>query len=91
MDYKTIETQINDGILQLTLNRPKQLNALNKQFFSELEQVMKEVVKNDAIKVVIITGSGDKAFAAGADIKEFADFGVAEGKELVTGIKYLKC
>lgn len=82
MDYKTIETQINDGILQLTLNRPKQLNALNKQFFSELEQVMKEVVKNDAIKVVIITGSGDKAFAAGADIKEFADFGVAEGKEL---------
>jgi enoyl-CoA hydratase len=82
MDYTTIETQIKDGILQLTLNRPKQLNALNKQFFRELEQVMKGVVKNDDIRVVIITGSGDKAFAAGADIKEFADFGVSEGKEL---------
>lgn len=82
MNYTTIKTDVKDRILYAEIQRPKQLNALNKQFFADLEQVMKEVVKNDDIRVVIITGSGEKAFAAGADIKEFADFGVAEGKEL---------
>ncbi|MEA2041242.1 MAG: enoyl-CoA hydratase-related protein [Bacteroidota bacterium] len=82
MNYNTINTTIENNILKVTLNRPKQLNALNKQVFEDLEQIMKDVVKNDNVRLIIITGSGDKAFAAGADIKEFADFGVAEGKEL---------
>ncbi len=82
MDYKNILTEIKDGILYVTLNRPKQLNALNKAVFSEFEAILNDAENNDEIKGLIITGSGEKAFAAGADIKEFAHFTVEQGKEL---------
>lgn len=82
MSYKNLLTKIENGILIITLNRPRQLNALNKSVFSELENVMYETVENKDVKSIIITGSGEKAFAAGADIKEFANFNVKEGKEL---------
>ncbi len=82
MNYETLITKIEDGILTITLNRPKQLNALNKNVFSEIESVFNEVSENPEVKSVIITGSEEKAFAAGADIKEFADFNVSEGEEL---------
>ena len=57
----------------ITINRPSFLNALNKQTISELNQVLGMVSSDEEIGVVCITGSGDKAFVAGADIKEFAD------------------
>ncbi len=82
MTYENIITEINDGILTVTLNRPKQLNALNKAVFAELENIFTELATKDAVKSILITGNGEKAFAAGADIKEFADFSVEEGKEL---------
>ena len=82
MNYENIITKVKNGILTITLNRPKQLNALNKAVFSELEGVMTKAQTDSEIKSVIITGSEDKAFAAGADIKEFADFNIEQGKEL---------
>ncbi len=82
MNYENILTEIKDGILYVTLNRPKQLNALNKAVFAEIENIFTELATKDEVKSIIITGSGEKAFAAGADIKEFAHFNVEEGKEL---------
>lgn len=66
----------------ITINRPKQLNALNKQTIEELNACLEEQKSNSEVRVVIITGSGEKSFVAGADIKEFADFSVQEGTEL---------
>jgi enoyl-CoA hydratase len=66
----------------ITINRPSFLNALNKQTISELNQVLGTVSLDEEIGVVCITGSGDKAFVAGADIKEFAEYTVSQGGEL---------
>jgi len=71
-----------DSVRTITINRPKQLNALNSQTISELSEALKEAEKDTAVKVIILTGSGEKAFVAGADIKEFASFSVEEGKKL---------
>ena len=70
----------NDGIALLVLNRPKQLNALNKELLSDLNSAF-ELLREDAeTKVIILTGSGEKAFVAGADIKELPPS--MESKEL---------
>jgi len=82
MEYTNLIFEVSEGILTITLNRPKQLNALNLQLFAELKSVFETVYKSDEIKAVIITGSGEKAFAAGADIKEFAAFNSDEGAEM---------
>lgn len=72
-----------EGVIQtITINRPKQLNALNKQTIEELSEAFKGAEANAEVRVVIVTGSGDKAFVAGADIKEFANFNVEQGAEL---------
>ncbi len=71
-----------DAVRIITINRPKQLNALNKQTISELSSLLDQTEKEDAIRVIILTGAGEKAFVAGADIKEFADFSEAEGARL---------
>lgn len=82
MSYKTIITSLNQNILTVTINREEKLNALNIAFFSELNEVLNEVWNNDAIRGVILTGSGSKAFAAGADIEEFSAFNEHEAKRL---------
>jgi len=66
----------------ITINRPAFLNALNKQTISELNHVLGAISLDGEIGVVCITGSGEKAFVAGADIKEFAGYTVAQGGEL---------
>lgn len=66
----------------ITINRPSQMNALNKQTISELHQALKAANDSNSVGVVILTGSGEKAFVAGADIKEFAAFSIEEGKQL---------
>ena len=71
-----------DGILTITINRPKHLNALNSQTINELNTVLNNSEAESSVKVIVITGSGDKAFVAGADIKEFANFSVEEGSQL---------
>lgn len=82
MNLENVLTQINDGILTITVNRPSKLNALNKQTIEELHRVFKEAEINEEVKVIILTGSGEKAFVAGADISEFSEFSPEEGKEL---------
>lgn len=70
-----------DGsIAVLTINRPKALNALNTETLNELNQVLTEIEADDSIKVVILTGAGNKAFVAGADISEMVNFTAAEGR-----------
>ncbi|TAL41785.1 MAG: enoyl-CoA hydratase [Chitinophagaceae bacterium] len=69
--YQTLLTSLEAGIFIITINRPDKLNALNKTVFDELNLVLDEVQSNNEIKSVIITGSGPKAFVAGADITEF--------------------
>lgn len=71
-----------DGIRTITINRPDKLNALNRVTIDELDKVLTEADADRSIRVLIITGSGAKAFVAGADIKEFAHFSVDEGKAL---------
>ena len=80
--YQNILTEEKGGIQLITINRPKQLNALNKDTIAELHEALKAADANRAIRVIILTGSGDKSFVAGADIKEFADFSIAQGGEL---------
>lgn len=71
MDYQYIQLEIKDGIAYVTLNRPKALNALNGQLIQELGDCFTKL-EEEAIVGVIMTGSGERAFAAGADISEFS-------------------
>ncbi|MEN8929297.1 MAG: enoyl-CoA hydratase-related protein [Flavobacteriales bacterium] len=82
MSYTNLLVENTDSTRLITINRPKQLNALNSQTISELSQVLKEAEGDNSVKVIILTGSEEKAFVAGADIKEFASFNVEEGKKL---------
>ncbi len=82
MAYQTLLTNLENGIFTVTINRPEKLNALNKEVFKDLEKVLQEITENPEIKSVIITGSGNKAFVAGADITEFAGLSIEEGKNL---------
>ncbi|MEQ9262010.1 MAG: enoyl-CoA hydratase-related protein [Owenweeksia sp.] len=82
MPYSTLTQDINNQIATLIINRPQQLNALNRATIEELNTAFKDLESNPDVRVIILTGSGEKAFVAGADIKEFADFNVQEGTEL---------
>lgn len=82
MTFENILTNLNENILTITVNRPSKLNALNKKTIGELHEAFKDARSDEEVKVVIITGSGEKAFVAGADISEFSDYSVEEGKEL---------
>lgn len=80
--YQTIIAQTENGITTITINRPDKLNALNKTVIEELGAAIDEVYNNPAVKAGIITGSGPKAFVAGADISEFTSLDGAGGKIL---------
>ena len=82
MSYQNILSKTNDGITTITINRPNKLNALNKDTIQELHDAFKAADKDKKTKVIIVTGSGEKAFVAGADISEFADFDVENGTKL---------
>ena len=82
MTYTTLLTALENNILTVTINRPEKLNALNALVFSELEAVVDEINNNTEIKSAIITGSGTKAFVAGADITEFSGLSKAEAMAL---------
>ncbi len=78
MENLVLETE--GAVAVLTISRPKALNALNSATLEELNQVLGEIEANDEIKVVILTGEGDKSFVAGADIAEMVNFTGAEGR-----------
>ena len=82
MKFQNILTNTNHGILRITINRPSKLNALNRETINELHLAFTEALDDEDAKVIILTGSGEKAFVAGADISEFADYSVEEGSQL---------
>jgi enoyl-CoA hydratase len=82
MEESSIIIEKKSNILYLTINRPHQLNALNKKCIQELHDALLDAEADAQIGAIILTGSGDKAFVAGADIKEFAHFDVQKGQEL---------
>jgi enoyl-CoA hydratase len=71
MEYRNIILEVDVGIATLTFNRPKVLNAMNMETATELAAAVKVLREDEDVKVVILTGSGDRAFVAGADINEF--------------------
>lgn len=81
-NYTTLLTSLENSILTITINRPDKLNALNKTVIEELGTAIDEVYNNAEIKSAIITGSGPKAFVAGADISEFLSLDGHAGKAL---------
>ena len=74
--------EVENGIALLTINRPKALNALNSETLAELNTCLAELENNDDVKVVILTGSGEKSFVAGADISEMVNATPAEGRKM---------
>ena len=82
MIYNTLLTNLEDGIFTITINRPEKLNALNKEVMAELNMAIDEIAINSAIQSAIITGSGSKAFVAGADITEFSNYSDNDGKSV---------
>lgn len=84
LEYNTLLLEKKNGIGRLTINRPKNLNALNKEVLEELTQVLKAIEKDEDIHVLIVTGAGEKAFVAGADIKEMKDKNAIEGRDFST-------
>ncbi|HET8572433.1 MAG TPA: enoyl-CoA hydratase-related protein [Edaphocola sp.] len=81
-DFQSILTGLDNGILTITINRADKMNALNKVVIEELGAALDEVYQNPAIKSAVITGAGDKAFVAGADISEFGGLDAAGGSAL---------
>jgi len=82
MSYSTLKTDLEKSIFTVTINRPEKLNALNKTVLAELEKAIDEVYNDNNIRAVIITGAGEKAFVAGADIAEFTEVKDNEGEML---------
>lgn len=82
MSYENILVTQEDRVQTITVNRPKQLNALNKATIQELHEALNKANQDEGVRAIILTGSGEKAFVAGADIKEFADFDVQQGQAL---------
>lgn len=77
--YQHLVSELDNGILVITINRPEKLNALNHEVIAELSKVMDEVYQNSEVKSAVITGAGAKAFVAGADISEFTSLDEAGG------------
>lgn len=79
--YETLTFDKDNGIGTLTINRPKNLNALNSQVLTDLDGILDDIEKDEEVQVLIVTGSGEKAFVAGADIKEMKDKNALEGRD----------
>ena len=84
MKFNNILSETLNNITTITINRPTKLNALNKETIQELHLAFKNAEENSNTKVIIITGSGEKAFVAGADISEFVHFSVSEAENLAS-------
>lgn len=82
MNFENILVDQENGLATITINRPKKLNALNRVTIEELHNALKAIEEDASVKVVVLTGSGEKAFVAGADISEFAHFSVEDGGRL---------
>ena len=83
-NFDNILVENKDGWALVTINRPSKLNALNLATIKELHQAFKQLEEAPEVKAVVVTGGGEKAFVAGADISEFADFSVSQGQQLAS-------
>lgn len=83
MSYSNIIVETTEGISTITFNRPKALNALNSALLGELDQALDEIAGNEDIRVLILTGAGEKAFVAGADITELAKLDTLSAKVFI--------
>jgi enoyl-CoA hydratase len=81
MSYENLLYEKKDGVAYITFNRPKLLNALNRKTIEELHEVLVDARRDEAVRVLILTGAGEKAFVAGADINELARQTPVDGKE----------
>ena len=79
MEYKNLLLEPAAGVAKLTVNRPQSLNALNAELLTELESAFYQLERDEDVKVVVVTGAGEKAFVAGADIKEMASLDSFQG------------
>ena len=82
MNFENILIEKENAISTIIINRPTKLNALNKATIEELHNAFKSLNEDKETRIIIITGSGEKAFVAGADISEFASFSSSEGAQL---------
>ncbi len=82
MTTEYILSEVKNGVLVITINRPDKLNSLNKQTIEELHETLVEAENLPEIKSIILTGAGQKAFVAGADIAEFANYTIEQGRQL---------
>lgn len=96
MQFNNLLVEIRDGIAFLTINRPDKLNALNKETMQELKKAFEHFRESEEVKAVIVTGAGEKAFVAGADISEIHELDMntgeafsVEGHEILTLIETL--
>ena len=80
MAYENIIFKTDDGIATIIFNRPKALNALNDDLLKEFSMALDDISKNEDIRVLILTGAGEKAFVAGADITELSTFNSLQAK-----------
>lgn len=82
MNYENITVLREEKMATITINRPQALNALNGQTIAELSTALDAMNEDDGIRVILLTGSGEKSFVAGADIKEFSNFNAKEAEQL---------
>lgn len=81
MEYKNLKVSFDESVAIITINRPEKLNALNLETLDELKRIFTDLKNDNQILVIILTGSGEKAFVAGADISELNKLNVISGKE----------
>ena len=84
MDFENILVDQEGHTGTITINRPSKLNALNKKTIAELHRAFAQMAEDPEIRVIVLTGTGEKAFVAGADISEFASYSVAQGEQLAS-------
>ena len=82
MDFKLIIYEKSEGIATITLNRPEALNAFSKEVVEEILQALEDIRRDENVRVVILTGAGEKAFSAGADIKAMIGINPLKAREL---------
>jgi enoyl-CoA hydratase len=82
MSFENILFEIREPLAIVTLNRPRVLNALNRATFNELETAFTELGASESVRAILLTGAGEKAFAAGADIQELTSLSATEGQQL---------
>ena len=82
MEFKNLLYEVADGICTLTINRPDKMNALNQDTINEIKQAFQAIEEDDAVKGVLLTGTGPKAFVAGADIAEFSAFTPGQAEKM---------